>query len=294
VKNTIFSPRLNLRYNPRETINIRLTYSGGFRAPQLFDEDLHVDIAGGRQVVRRLSENLKEERSRSVSGSVDLYHMSGRILFNLLAEGFYTGLDRPFTGVKRGDEILIENAAFGAMVYGVNLEGRATVGTGFDLQAGATLQRSRYEQARKWWEPETEAEQAIDKVVPSRRMMRTPDSYAYLVVTLSPGDHFSVSLSGNYTGSMLVPHEAGFGREGTDRFSTVNITEVSPSFFELHTKVSYTFVLYDDTKLQLNAGLQNIFNAYQADFDTGPGRASGYMYGPGIPRTFFTGLKLTL
>jgi outer membrane receptor for ferrienterochelin and colicins len=294
VKDAIFSPRLNLRYNPRETINFRLTYSGGFRAPQLFDEDLHVDIAGGKQVVRRLSENLKEERSKSVSGSVDLYHQSGRVLFNLLAEGFYTSLDRPFTGVKRGDEILIENAAFGAMVYGLNLEGRATVGTIFDLQAGATLQRSRYEQARKWWEPETPEEAALDKVTPTKRMMRTPDSYAYLVATLSPNDKFSVSLTGNYTGSMLVPHEAGFGREGLDRFSPVNITEVSPSFIELHTKLSYTFYLFDDTQLQLNAGIQNIFNAYQADFDTGPGRASSYTYGPGTPRTFFTGLKLTL
>ena len=294
VGNAIFSPRLNLRYNPRETINIRLTYSGGFRAPQLFDEDMHVDIAGGKQVVRRLSPNLKEERSRSVSGSVDLYHQSGRILFNLLAEGFYTALDRPFTGVKRGEEILIENATYGAMVYGINLEGRATVGTVFDLQAGATLQRSRYEQARKWWEPETPAEESLDHVTATKRMMRTPDSYAYLVATLSPNKKLSATLSGNYTGSMLVPHEAGFGRERMDRFSKVNITEVSASFFELHTKLSYTFDLSEGVLLQLNAGIQNLFNAYQSDFDTGPGRASSYMYGPGTPRTFFTGLKMTL
>ena len=45
----IFSPRLNLRFNPNTDTNIRLTYSEGFRAPQLFDEDLHVDIAGGNR-----------------------------------------------------------------------------------------------------------------------------------------------------------------------------------------------------------------------------------------------------
>ncbi len=93
---------------------------------------------------------------------------------------------------------------------------------------------------------------------------------------------------------MPVPHEAGFGVEGKDRFSPVNITEKSPSFLELNTKVAYLIDLYYDTQLELNVGIQNIFNAYQRDFDTGAGRASGYVYGPGMPRTFFAGLKLML
>ena len=294
VENAIFSPRLNIRYNPTENINLRLTYSGGFRAPQLFDEDLHVDIAGGKQVIRRLAEDLQEERSRSVSGSADFYHLAGRILFNLLVEGFYTQLEHPFTGVKKGEEIIIENAAHGAMVYGLNIEGRATAGSLFDLQAGATFQRSLYEKERKWWEPETPADEALDRVTPTRKMMRTPDSYAYFVATISPSTRFSATLSGNYTGSMPVPHEAGFGREGKDRFSPVNITEQSPSFLEVHTKVAYTFDLYNDTKLELNTGIQNMFNAFQKDFDTGAGRASAYMYGPGSPRTFFAGMRLIL
>jgi outer membrane receptor for ferrienterochelin and colicins len=151
-----------------------------------------------------------------------------------------------------------------------------------------------YEKERKWWNPETPAEEALDQVTPTKRMLRTPNSYAYFVTTFTPASKFSVFLTGNYTGGMLVPHEAGFGREGVDRFSAVNITEVSPSFFELNTKIAYTIPLYGDTQLQLNAGVQNIFNAYQKDFDTGPGRASSYMYGPGTPRTFFNGLKLIL
>ncbi len=294
LERAIFSPRLNLRYNPAENINLRLTYSDGFRAPQVFDEDLHVDIAGGAHVIRRLSKNLKEERSHSISGSADLYHQAGITRFNLLAEGFYTCLEHPFTGIKKGNEILIENAGDGARVYGINLEGRAVIGKKADLQAGATLQRSRYEKERKWWEPETAEEEALDRVTPTRKMMRTPDHYAYFVATWNATQKLSATLSGNYTGSMLVPHEAGFGVEGTDRFSPVNITEESSSFFELNVKASYTISLYEDTRLQLNAGVQNIFNAYQNDFDTGPGRASAYVYGPGAPRSFFAGLKLIL
>ena len=285
VKHAIFSPRLNLRYNPTENINVRLTYSGGFRAPQVFDENLHVDIAGGKQVIRILSDDLIEERSKSISGSVDLYHQSGASLFNLLVEGFYTQLENPFTEVKRGNEIIIENAGYGAKVYGMNLEGRAVFGKLLDLQAGATIQRSLYDEERKWWEPANAQEEPLDEVTPTRRMMRTPDNYAYFVATLTPVNRLSVSLSGNYTGSMLVPHEAGFGVEGKDRFSRVNITEESPSFFELNTKIAYTFNLYYDTQLELNAGVQNMLDAYQKDFDTGAGRASSYIYGPGMPRT---------
>lgn len=294
VERAIFSPRLNLRFNPTQNINLRLTYSGGFRAPQLFDEDLHVDIAGGAQVIRRLSDDLKEERSHSISGSADLYHQADITLFNLLVEGFYTRLERPFTGVKRGNEILIENADDGAKVFGINLEGRAAIGTTVDLQAGATLQRSLYDKERKWWEPETSEEEVLDRVTPTRRMMRTPNSYAYFVATWNATRRFAATLSGNYTGSMAVPHEAGFGREGVDRFSTVNITEESPSFFELNMRASYTFSLNEETSLQLNAGIQNITNAFQKDFDTGAGRASSYMYGPGSPRSFFAGFKLML
>jgi outer membrane receptor for ferrienterochelin and colicins len=45
--------------------------------------------------------------------------------------------------------------------------------------------------------------------------------------------------------------------------------------------------------MQLNAGVQNIFNSFQKDFDSGADRDSGYMYGPTLPRTFFFGVKLS-
>ena len=47
VDHVIFSPRANLRYNPTENMNLRASYSFGFRAPQAFDEDLHIENVGG-------------------------------------------------------------------------------------------------------------------------------------------------------------------------------------------------------------------------------------------------------
>ena len=294
VDNLIFSPRGNVRYNPSENINFRVSYSEGFRAPQLFDEDLHVDIAGGEQIVRELSKDLQAEQSQSLSGSIDMYHQVNSANFNLLVEGFYTHLKNPFVGERKGNVITVVNANDGAKVYGINLEGRVDVSTWLTLQAGATFQRSLYGSERKWWEPEEEEEKELDQVEATREMMRTPNSYAYFVATWTPMSRFAATLSGNYTGTMLVPHNAGEGVEGVDRFSKVNITEESPSFLEINTKLSYTFAISKGIQLELNAGVQNIFNSYQKDFDTGAGRVSDYVYGPMAPRSFFAGFKMKL
>jgi outer membrane receptor for ferrienterochelin and colicins len=39
--------------------------------------------------------------------------------------------------------------------------------------------------------------------------------------------------------------------------------------------------------------VKNLFDSYQDDFDTGPDRDSGYIYGPMMPRNFFVGLKFS-
>lgn len=45
--------------------------------------------------------------------------------------------------------------------------------------------------------------------------------------------------------------------------------------FDLNLKLNYTFVLNDHIKLQLNGGVQNLFNAFQKDLDKGGFRDSG-------------------
>ena len=60
----------------------------------------------------------------------------------------------------------------------------------------------------------------------------------------------------------------------------------------MNLKISYDFSLYKFITLQLNAGVQNIFNAYQRDFDQGKERDSGYIYGSSMPRSYFAGAKL--
>ena len=94
----------------------------------------------------------------------------------------------------------------------------------------------------------------------------------------------TLSLTGTYTGSMLIEHHAGM----IDR----NVTVETPSFWDMGFKAVYDFKVYDSFTLQLNGGVQNILNSFQNDFDSGADRDSGYMYGPTLPRTFFIGVKL--
>ena len=278
VEGIIFSPRVNLRYNPVRDINLRASYSFGFRAPQAFDEDLHIDNVGGIVSMIRLADGLKVEKSQSVSLSADMYHSWGQWQGNLLVEGFYTDLSDVFAlteiGVEDGILIKERRNEAGARVGGVNLEGKIAYGNLWQLQAGLTWHRSLYKEAHSW----------ADDVEATRRMFRTPDLYGYFVTSVNPVKPLMLSLSGTYTGSMLVEHHAGYIEN--------NRTETTPGFFDLNCKASYDFKLYGHITLQLNAGVQNFLNAWQKDFDQGPDRDSGYIYGPSSPRCFFAGIKI--
>jgi outer membrane receptor for ferrienterochelin and colicins len=62
-------------------------------------------------------------------------------------------------------------------------------------------------------------------------------------------------------------------------------------FLDMTTKATYHFDLKETFHVELSAGVQNIFNNYQDDFDSGPLRDSDFIYGPNRPITFFVGLK---
>ncbi|MEG1564251.1 MAG: TonB-dependent receptor [Bacteroides sp.] len=279
----IFSPRINLLYKPTDRLQARLTYATGFRAPQAYDEDLHVTAVGGEGILIRLADGLREERSNSYSGSVDWTLPLGHWQTNVLLEGFYTDLRHVFalTNIGKdanGDVIKERRNAHGARVYGVNLDAKAAHGKHAQFQLGFTAQRSQYTRPVVWREE-------VDGVaLATKRMPRTPDYYGYFTFTSAPTKAFDFSLSGTYTGKMIVPHLAGYIDE--DRM------ENTPAFYDLNLKLNYTFVLRDHLKLQVNGGIQNLFNSFQKDLDKGEFRDSGYFYGPTQPRTYFIGIKL--
>ncbi len=281
ISNAIASPRVNIRYNPTKNISLRASFSTGFRAPQAFDEDLHIGIAGGEAVIIALDPNLETERSKSYSASIDLYHEFGKTKTNLLIEGFYTNLSnvfilQAFGADTAGNTLMQRTNGVGAIVKGINIEGKLVPSAKLQLQFGATIQQSQYKEAIKW----------SDELPPQKTMFRAPDQYGYITASLQPTKKLSASFSGTYTGSILVQHYAGYIPR--------DIEVTTKSFFDLTIKLMYDLSINNLTKLQLNLGAQNLFNSYQNDFDKGINRDAAYIYGPALPRTLFAGIKILL
>ncbi len=285
IRRPIFSPRVNLRYSPIEELGLRLSYASGYRAPQAYSEDLHIDALNHAVSIIRLSEDLRPEYSHSFSASVDYYRNFGRLQTNILVEGFYTLLDDVFTLEKVGEDesgntIKERRNASGARIGGITAELKLGMSGIFDVQLGYTFQRSLYNEPEQW----------SDAVVAQRRMFRSPDHYGYLTSNFYITKQLHANIFGTFTGPMLVQHNAY--TVGDVEFGDSEVT--TPSFWDFGFKLGYTFRLSDIIKLEVNAGVKNIFDDYQRDLDVGAGRDSAYIYGPSLPRTYFVGVKLYL
>ncbi len=293
VASPVVSPRLNLRYAPTDHLALRAGYASGFRAPQVYDEDLHVGAVGGELYKITNAADLRMERSHSLTGSADYCFHIGSLEADLLVEGFYTRINDAFV-----NELLFDDTtsgfmhyerrnADGAEVMGVNVEMTLSPIETMRLQLGGTWQRSRYTGEGKEWE-EGQYE---------RRMERTPDLYAYLTGVYTPVKRLQFTTTGTFTGPMLVYHheaaeEASAGAKHGGEGHVHHV--ITDSFFDLSFKAAYSIPFGESTSLELSVGVQNIFNSYQRDHDSGPERDAAYIYGPSLPRTLFFGAKLEI
>ena len=277
----VCTPRATVRYTPIEGLILRAGYSSGYRAPQAYDEDLHVAAVGGVVSLISLDPNLRPEYSHSATASVDFYRSFGKWETNFTAEGFYTYLKDMFFLRENGHDVagnllLTRTNADGAWVGGINLEAKVNYTSLFSLQLGYTWQQSRYTAPQAW----------SGTVAPQTRILHTPDHYAYALIDIEPVHDFTISLNGKLTGSMLVPHFAGYIAQDEE--------VLTPVFCELGIRLAYDFHLYKHYCLQLSGGVKNLLDHYQRDLDKGPDRDAGYIYGPSQPRTYFVGLGLKL
>ena len=301
IDNTVFVPRFSMMYKLNPSIRFRAGYAKGYRAPQVFNEDLHIDLVNATRVRTMNANGLKQETSHSLTTSFNSDFTLNQSPCNLLIEGFYTRLDNPFSDEfydPNGDGQFVylrSNAQDGALVQGINLEFKTYLTRKIETQLGYTLQRSTFEKAQAWGDEPTSV---------STDFVRTPNHYGYAIVNWKPNHHFNSNLSLNYTGAMMVPHFGLSQQEYDDALNNNRIRandvivgerlEQSKNFVTLDLKVSYHVELSNkhQTKLQVYAGVKNLFNQYQADFDSGRYRDAGYIYGPRQPRTVNIGVSL--
>jgi len=278
----VVSPRLSLLYKYKDNTQVRASFGTGFRAPQAFDTDLHIAFSGGGVSRVLLSEDLREERSKSYSASVNYDKPTDHWVAGFTVEGFYTQLNDAFILAPIGEdafgELFEKRNDQGATVKGTTIELRANYDRKIQLETGLTLQTSRFDNKVQY----------IDEVEGIRDFIRTPETYGFANLSITPNSRWSANINYIYTGSMIIPHFAGAPNQAVDEIIS------SPSFSEVSTKISYKLPLKSGTQLELYSGVKNIFNSYQSAFDIGKNRDSNFVFGPAQPRTAFVGVKWSM
>ncbi len=317
ITGNVLAPRMNILVDISDELQFRTAYSKGYRTPQIFDEDLHIESSGSRRIIHVNDPDLHQESSHTITPSLRYTHEFGSVSTELLVEGFYTRLLNPFaydyTFVDSTETLITtrNNAADGAFVSGVNLEFNAALPhpQHVTLQTGFTFQTSQYDNPQAWGEKDGSL---------TKYFLRTPGSYGYLTVEWEPAERFSASFTSNYTGRMHVPHlgldpitgqewemiDAGnLNTLGEDRQKQVEAIlngdviegerlEHSERFLIFGMRLAYDIPLSGQTNMQVYTGVQNIFNQTQQRHDSGIYRDAGYIYGPCQPRMFNVGLKV--
>jgi outer membrane receptor for ferrienterochelin and colicins len=271
----IFTPRVSILVNLLGDLCFRTSFSTGFRAPQVFDEDLHITQVGGEGMMVKNSPDLKEEKSYSLNSGVDYGNQFGRNLIQFCIEAFYNKLTNTFVlhEIER-----IENARIferingsGSKVCGLSIDFGLVLGPAYSLSSGWTFQRSRLD------EPEPDFN--------SREFFRTPNTYGYINMSFKSRKFVNLEISGEHTGSMVVPHYSGYIDE--DRLET------TPPFWVVNLKLHRPINITEISSVSISLGVYNLLNSYQEDLDMGANRDSGYVYGPAKPRSFYLGFEFS-
>ncbi len=284
----VLSPRFTFLYNFSNELQLRGGYARGFRAPQAFNEDLHIASAGGEPVFVLLSDQLEKETSDAYTASWNYSKQMSGSQLEVSIQGFYTQLNNPFvlvnTGSRLPDGSILEEVRNGeeAVVKGFNTEVSYAISSQWVIQTGATLQSTAYSEEQVLFESESGVE---GQSVSSKRFMRMPNAYGFGNLTYETSSDWQFSVSNVITGRMLVP-------EILQSNSNLVLRE-SDLFWDTTIKGTHHFHIGGYLHIEASAGIQNIFNSYQDDFQRGPTRDSDYIYGPGRPRTYFFSLKLS-
>lgn len=278
INGNVFSPRINILYDLGEHLQLRSSYSKGYRAPQIFDEDLHISSSKSRRVTIENAPNLEQESSHSFMGSIDFHPITSIGEIEFLLEFFYTKLENPFANEygepdQNGNVVYIrKNDEGGAIVKGINTEITYVPSPKINFIAGFTIQSSKFNE--------------IQLDFGDKKFHRSPENYGFLNLLWIPNKKWEFSITGNYTGSMIVPY---FGPElpNPEEGELRN----TKKFWDMGLKLSKRIRL-NGTSLEIFTGIKNIFNSYQDDFDSGSERDPAYIYGPASPRMIYFGLKL--
>ena len=275
----VFSPRLNLKYAFDSGIIARASVTTGFKAPQTFNEDLHIGALGGAQKVIVNSPDLKQEKSLSFTGGLEYQGFYGNTPIMIGLTGFYTKIDDAFGEVfkKRENQLAIWHRVNspGSKSMGVEIDLGIKPFEGLEMRGGLTVKKSEFEENHEDFA--------------TKKFLRSPDQFGYLRAIVELTHDIEFIASAKYTGEAKMPHEVAV--EGSD--DPELRLETTDTFLELDLGISAKLSFIKTFEPKLSFGVKNVTNEYQEDLDKGAGRDPAYVFGPINPRTVYFGIDLS-
>lgn len=281
LEDPIFSPRVALAFQANERLKLRAGVSTGFRAPEVFSEDLHVDTLGAEPIRIRNADGLGEERAITGMASIDWRSDPANPVWMFDATASLTDLRDTFvlseirTDADGSLYQLRENAS-GSRVMGLEANIGWQPTESFRLTTGVAWYRSRFDEAQVVFD---DTENGGDTVIATRDYLKTPQWSGLAQATWSPSDDWDAYLGLNYTGPMHVLN---------NNTATLNR---SPEFWVVDAGATRHFHDEGGKGFDLSFGVRNLFDQRQKDLETGVDRDSDYVYGPRFARTYYARLR---
>ena len=277
----VLSPRIAGRYTATDEWTLRANVSSGFLAPRVFDEDLHITVANGERQLIENTGDLKEERSYTLAlGSDFAPETMDRKLISSL-QVYYTIIEDSFdirytsTTDSSGRNVFERYNTDGSTVIGVEWDFAWQLDRNWIMNAGFAYSRARFDE---------NVEVFAGNAISSDKYNKTPDCSGLVSLNYTNPDFIDFYAAMKWTGEMDV-------HRYTDADAEEGEIHQSEDFYVLDIGVSKTFDFNNDIALTLHAGINNLLDEYQDDFETGANRDVAYVYGPRMPRTYTVGAK---
>ncbi len=267
----IYSPRFAVRHTLNAEWTLRSSVSTGFRAPEVFDEDFHIEILDDPTRTRNAS-GLKEEKSVSTAAGFIWTPQWARNRVQADVELYQSRLSDTFNvsdivrSDPNGNAFKLRENSGKARVQGIeaNLLYRFT--DRIKAEIGMSYNDARF----------GEAQEVLPGVF-EKRFLETPRLTGVGQLAYENAELFDVFLGVVYTGPMIAVEEIG-GR----------VNEATTDFYVVDLTVAKHFSIGGESGMHLDllAGVRNLFDERQPDLSSGPNRDTTYFYGPRYPKSF--------
>ncbi len=272
IENWILSPRIALRHTNSSEWTWRASIATGFRAPEIFDEDFHIEILDDPTRTRNASD-LNEEKSISYSAGFiwtppadsNRLQVEGEVYRTDLRDTFNVS-DIVYTD-SIGSAYKLRSNSGSSTVQGIEVNTSYRISDRWTTQLGLTHVDATF----------GEAQEILPGIFESR-YLETPEWTGVAQLNYENDDFVDLFFGLVYTGPMIAAREVeGTLNESTDKFFVFDITA---------TKHIHRTVAGKELHIDLMAGVKNLFDERQSDLTSGPNRDTTYFYGPRFPRSF--------